>query len=58
LDGIVREAGMRKVTGTHSDFAAPRSVQGFGMDLLLLAPGDQAPEAKPVDDLARDIWAN
>ncbi|TQM79719.1 putative SAM-dependent methyltransferase [Saccharothrix saharensis] len=58
LDGIVRAAGMRKVTGTHSDFAVPRSAQGFGMDLLLLAPGDPVPAPRPDDDVARVIWEN
>ncbi|MFE9747410.1 L-histidine N(alpha)-methyltransferase [Saccharothrix saharensis] len=58
LDGIVHTAGMRKVTGTHSDFAVPRSAQGFGMDLLLLAPGDPVPAPRPDDDVARVIWEN
>jgi uncharacterized SAM-dependent methyltransferase len=60
LDGIVRAAGMRKVTGTHSDFAVPRSAQGFGMDLLLLAPGEpeSLPAPRPDDDVARVIWEN
>ncbi|MEJ2859496.1 MULTISPECIES: L-histidine N(alpha)-methyltransferase [unclassified Saccharothrix] len=56
LDGIVREVGMRKVTGTHSDFQVPRSAQGFGMDLLLLAPGGSVPEPRPDDDLGSAIW--
>jgi uncharacterized SAM-dependent methyltransferase len=58
LDGIVRDAGMRKVTGTHSDFQVPRSAQGFGMDLLLLAPGEPVPTPRQEDSLARDIWAS
>ncbi|MGM1061475.1 L-histidine N(alpha)-methyltransferase [Saccharothrix sp. Mg75] len=57
LDGVVRAAGMRKVTGTHSDFPVPRSAQGFGMDLLLLAPGGPDEPAEPArDSRARDIW--
>ncbi|MER5268301.1 L-histidine N(alpha)-methyltransferase [Actinosynnema sp. NPDC002837] len=58
LDGIVREAGMRKVTGTHSDFGVPRSSQGFGMDLLLLAPGEPVPAPRTDDNVADVIWGN
>lgn len=56
LDGLVHEVGMRKITGTHSDFQVPRSAQGFGMDLLLLAPGRAVPEPRQ-DDLGSAIWA-
>ncbi|MBY8849946.1 hypothetical protein K7G98_16380 [Saccharothrix sp. MB29] len=48
---------MRKVVGTHSDFPVPRSAQGFGMDLLLLAPGGpDEPATSGPGSRARDIW--
>ncbi|MDU0290546.1 L-histidine N(alpha)-methyltransferase [Saccharothrix longispora] len=57
LDGVVGAAGMRKVVGTHSDFPVPRSAQGFGMDLLLLAPGGpDEPATSGPGSRARDIW--
>ncbi|GLW89744.1 L-histidine N(alpha)-methyltransferase [Actinokineospora globicatena] len=57
---MVRAAGMRKVTATHSDFSAPRSAQGFGMDLLLLAPGEEPtpPVGQGKRTRADEIWEN
>ncbi|QFZ17918.1 L-histidine N(alpha)-methyltransferase [Saccharothrix syringae] len=55
LDRVVAEAGMRRVAVTHSDFQVARSAHGFGMDLLLLAPGGVPRRG---DDPARDIWEN
>lgn len=58
LDGLVREVGMRKIAGTHSDLPASRPTHGFGMDLLLLAKGE-APVPRPRErSKADDIWAS
>ncbi|MGQ0839924.1 L-histidine N(alpha)-methyltransferase [Actinokineospora sp.] len=58
IDALVGEVGMRKIIGTHSDFQVPRSAHGFGMDLVLMAPGEQAPVPQPREKTRADeIWA-
>ncbi len=59
LDGMVRDVGMRKVVGTHSDFQVARGSHGFGMDLVLMERADPTPlPPQRAKTRADEIWAN